>query len=515
MEYTHTDIEIELQTLSERIIDIFKTEPYSALLYSKVLNDIINTFIELRLTKLLSRLEMKPEINLVQYDKHNSIDMFYKKRTLPAKDDQSLNWILSDLIPSYYDLFFYEDYRSGKFDFNDLLKSINAYHTVNISKDDLYDYQCTKNYVKLTGKVSNIYKELLSVLLTINRSFNSSNNSGILNTDLPDNDFKMILVNNGNKIIDVNKVFYHRETNFLIQLHEFLEENGGLIKSLYQFSNREKEIQNIRQYLKTNDLFMFDLIKTDFMLLKDGIRIDNDEDTKLEFIKKIRLNEPDTISHTYLQEHMYRISKSKVDYSSPDIRSKLQEAFNKWLHNPSISEWEEYWFNKKMGCVKNELRITKEINHKKDLRIYDLEKDNNKRKEPFPEYRSNENIKSWDDVVIIFIQSTNQFNYKTINVSKPFKLSLLRNALLSLIISSEEQLQDSGYKHNKTTFSRLNKELKELFNKECNPIEWNSNQKVYKIHFKYQIIENSEQYKEKYLSEKMETMLQCNDEEIE
>ncbi|MDP8202390.1 MAG: hypothetical protein P9M11_09680 [Candidatus Tenebribacter burtonii] len=166
-----------------------------------------------------------------------------------------------------------------------------------------------------------------------------------------------------------------------------------------------------------------------------------------------------------------------------------------------------------------EHQTLKELNFKlqdKNNELLDLIKKLKKpgTKKPFPEYINSDQNK-WDDVIIIFIESTNQFNYKIINGTKPFKLSLLRNALLSLIISSKEQQQDYDYKHNKTTFSRLNKELKELFNKECNPIEWNSNQKVYKIHFKYQIIENAEHFKEKYLTKEMETMLQCNEEEIE
>lgn len=366
MKYTLIDIETEIRKLSERIINIFKTEPYSVSLYSKILQDILLTFIELRLNKLLSRFDTKPEINIEVYDKDNSIDLLYKDRTKTAEDDQSLEWILSELIPESFNLINGKQYKEGKLSFDNVLNKFKTDYGVTISKMDLINYQHIKNYVELSDSICNKYKKLLSVLLTINKSFNSSDDSGIIETNLPENDFKMILVNNGNKLIDVNKVFYHRETNFIIQLHRILEENGGLIKSLYQFPNREKEIQNIRQYPKTNDLFMFDLIKTNFMLFKNGKRIDNDKDTRLEFLKKIRLNEPVDITITNMQVYLNRLRKRKENYLSSDIRDKLQEAFEKWLYHPSISEWEDYWFNKKKGYIQNELQTAKNINFEKD-----------------------------------------------------------------------------------------------------------------------------------------------------
>jgi hypothetical protein len=359
--YNQSQEESVIKNLSERIIYLFKTELYSEAMYSKVLKDIISTFIELRLNKLLSKLKTKPEVNIGVYDKYNSIDLLYKDRTLPKKDDQSLDWILTELIPSFYDLHFYDIYSEGEFNLDDVLNEIKTYYLMDISKTDLFNYQHVKNYVELPNIIFKKYKKLLSILLTINKSFNVSNNSGIIDTDSPGSDFKMILVNNGNKNIDVSKVFYHMETNFIIQLHDILEENGGLIKSLYKSQDLQNEIQNIRQYLKTNDLFKFDLIKTNFILQKDGKRIDNENDTKLEFLKKIRLNEPVDITLTHLHAYLNRFIKPKENYLLSDIEKKLHEVYEKWLYDPSISEWEDYWFNKKMGLVQNEFIIAKDL----------------------------------------------------------------------------------------------------------------------------------------------------------
>ena len=137
------------------------------------------------------------------------------------------------------------------------------------------------------------------------------------------------------------------------------------------------------------------------------------------------------------------------------------------------------------------------------------------KKEQLKKYKNNNKPNSWDDVIIVYIESTNQFDYESIKGLKPFELSEERTKLLNLIVTSKEKPQNIDFKHIKYTFSRLNTDLKQLFNKNTNPLDWNENQKVYKIHFKYRIYENSNQYKETQLTPEIEARLQSNQDEME
>ncbi len=345
MKYTTFDTEKEMKGLSKKIIEIFNVEPYSCGLYSKVLKNIVNTFIKLRLDRFLSRIERKPEINIKNFGIIETVSHHYKRRFLYSEDDESLEWILHELIPSYYNLFDSEAYFNGKFSFDDRLEAIKSYYKIDISKSNLISFWINKNYAELTSEVIDKYNKFLSILFTINKTIYISDNPYVFENEISEKEIRTITINKTNKIINIDYLFFHVEANILSELYSILEENGGLIKSLYLLPNRKKEIQNIRQYLKTNDLFKFDLIKTDFMLLKNGKRINNDNDTKLEFIQRIRKNDPVKITMT--KEHAYfnfpLIREEK--YSSSDIRNKLQETFKKWLYNSQISEWENSWID--------------------------------------------------------------------------------------------------------------------------------------------------------------------------
>lgn len=145
-----------------------------------------------------------------------------------------------------------------------------------------------------------------------------------------------------------------------------------------------------------------------------------------------------------------------------------------------------------------------------------LEKANKpKKKDLLKEYKTNHNQESWDDVELIFFESSNNYSYKTLDGLKSLSLTGKRKELLHLILISDGIQLDMPYHHEKVTFNRLRQDLKEMFNKELEPVKWNKGSRVYKINFKFKIYQDSNEYKTKPLTQEIESKLQCNLEEFE
>ena len=142
------------------------------------------------------------------------------------------------------------------------------------------------------------------------------------------------------------------------------------------------------------------------------------------------------------------------------------------------------------------------------------EKEDGRKKKILSEYIKKEND-SWEDVKIVLIESTNKFRYQTTKGLRPLSLMPKQAELLRLVLISKQSPLAYDFKHDKTTFARLNKCLKDSFNKSINPLEWNGNQKVYKYKCQFKKYTGSIDYKKIGLTKKMTSRLQCNLEEIE
>jgi hypothetical protein len=416
IKYSQSKDKLVISNLAKEISEIISSEPYSAAVYIKLLQNIIATFTELRLDRLLSRFDTAPLFDLEDYDFKRTIELLNELHKISLQNFERLEEILLELIPSSIEIKYNEYYKKGKYNLDYVLKMIDLDYGIRINKTDLIDYEYMKNAIELPDRVYKKYKDFLSVILTINKAFYLSINPGKIDRDLFEKSFRMILLNNEHKSIPVDNVFFKMEKRNITQLQRILEENGGLIKSFYQSPNREYEIQNIRQYLRTNDLFSLDLIKTDFMLFKGGERIDNDKDTKLEFLKKNSINEPVRITTTYIREYLNRLIKPQEGYLISNITIKLQEVFDRWLSNPNISKWEDYWFNKKMGFVQNELIIAKDFIFEQIKIIKNLESKPDAETDYIPEFADLQDLEPREIFITVNFRKHSQGKELTIEI---------------------------------------------------------------------------------------------------
>jgi len=277
--------------------------------------------------------------------------------------------------------------------------------------------------------------------------------------DVEKND-KMFIMGHENKI---NSIFH----DMVIEFIEFIETN---VVNFFVINNFHIEYANIKSDY-VNLLKKIKNISSDQRMLKYDMHVLSDNEINL-FGLFYYLHIDDGF-----QEEFNKILRSGLTYKI----DKQNEVNNKTITRQAI-----------------ELTELKEKTKDK------------KKSDPLPEYSSKLNSNSWDNVIIVHLLSTGQFNYKTLKGIKPFYLSKDRKALLNQILALEDIPLDRDFKHDKTMFSRLNKNLRELFNKTINPLEWNGNQKVYKVKFIYNEYENSRNYKEIPLTEKNEAKLQSN-----
>lgn len=381
MKYLKTNEDTELKKLSERIINIIKIEPYSATFYSKILHDIIITFIELRLDKFSARFVITPKINFEDYDFDNFFRQLNEKHEISSLNDKkNLSLILIGLTsPPYPPPYFGKEIYT----LEDVLKDFSS-NSVQVSKTDLISYYYTKSYVKLPEEVFKKYRELFSIFLTLSNLIYSSNNPGIENMHLPKKVLEMIMNNKENGSIEIDKMIFRMEDVFIKLLHHTLNEQEGLIKSLYRFPNIEAEIQNIRRFLKTNDIWKLDLIEPNFDLKKNGVCMQNLHITKSQLIHELRIEESATIELNPF--FLVFVNNRYINDNYPGILEwKLHKAFDKWSNHTLISEWEKYWIikeNEYLQETKNKYSNTIDVLRGKEEEEEELKKKSKPRYSP-------------------------------------------------------------------------------------------------------------------------------------
>ena len=347
-------IEKELMRLAEKIYDDFNTKSYSAKLYSKILNNIISTFIEMRLHIFFLKLEMTTNIKLKEYNFDSMVNQLYHQlyhgKRIALQNDFELENILLKLIPSSSDIIYSTKYGNGEYSLKNLIQHIES-NGIQMSRTDLIKYDHKRNCYRLSNKLFKKYKFLFNILLTVYLSLKKSK---IDCSDLPKRINNAIRFQNRTKNIDIINTNFQVESLILKQLRKTLNKGEGLIKSLYRFPDRKQEIQNLKEFLRTNDLWKLDIIKPDFMLIKKGKRLDCDVDTKLKLIRKLRLDESITIEGGVMILYFEHLRYLNSHYTY-EIKSKLKNAFEEWSFDPIITEWENYWFDKKHIYLQNEI----------------------------------------------------------------------------------------------------------------------------------------------------------------
>jgi len=263
-------------------------------------------------------------------------------------------------------------------------------------------------------------------------------------------------------------------------------------------SKRSKHIERQNQDFTT---FLWESKMSIFMLL------DKYEDLFIETFPEILLGRNPFRKTTY-KDKMINLFQF---FEKNNNHQWLKSLMNRLRVEFKESEFEE------VECKLNkviDLNLDLQIDNKSlETKLKHVNKP--KKKDILKEHKSNHNQESWDDVKLLFFESSNNYSYITLDGLKPLPLAGKRKELLHLILKSDDLQLDSSYHHDKATFSRLKKDLKEMFNKELDPLKWNKSSRVFKIKFTFKIYQDSNEYKTMLLTQGIESKLQCNLEEFE
>ena len=346
-------IEKELNQLAEKIFEDFRTRSYSAKLYSKILNNIISIFIEIRLDIFFKKMDIDKKVELKKFDFENIVGQLYDqlyhgKRNIESNDSKLEN-ILINLLPSSEDILCITKYKGKEYNLDNLLQHIDTYG-IQISRSDLIDYYHTKNSYRLSNKLSRKYKDLFSTLLTV---YISLIESEFVCSDLPKRFNNAIKYRHGTEKMDYNQTTLHVESLILKLLYRTINKENSLIKTLYRFPDINQEIRNLEEFIQTNDLWKLDIIKPDFMLLKNGQRLDKEIKTKLNLIREIKADSSLAITGGALMLY-FKSNRYLNENYKETLKIELQKTFEEWYYDPFVVEWENYWLDNKHRFLQNE-----------------------------------------------------------------------------------------------------------------------------------------------------------------
>ncbi|NQV17622.1 MAG: hypothetical protein HQ534_03675 [Armatimonadetes bacterium] len=453
-------IDKTLGRLSKRIYDIISSKPLSRESYIAIFNDIVLTFIELRIDLIFSNSKINIEES---YSRKFATDFdSFLKELESLKRFISLDFELTRLIPEYHEelhLNNAEDIRET----SELLKKIFEKHNIILTLPQLEEYSEATNTLSFPDRIVRKYYKLYSYYKTL---INIAPNNFV--TFLEEcsrygpplrHDFYF-----EEKKITMDEMIYIAESHYAINELIPLRKDPNLrgtdfVTYLYQFESENDEIENLIEYIKSNDIWKLLRIKGDFIIqtsLENVVSFSSDN--RLELIKFLKSNK------AHLRKFDIKLKESDYSFQSEEwyikkyfcqrvVKNLIVARFNKWIDQESLSGWDEYWVKLERDCWHEEFKTEKEITHKKVRKIHELEKlveekKPEKKKKPLGRRPKTDPI----EIFLRIIQKReecdeNKFNVSYVNrkiVFDEFELSesYLRSKRIKEYLSCVKELKD-------------------------------------------------------------------------
>jgi hypothetical protein len=417
MKVSRTQEETELSDLTARIIKNIESIPYSGKLYSKIKNDILSTFVGLRIDKFVNSLTTKPLI-VVQNENFNKVLKDLEERYIQKDYNEShLTSVLKSLVPSLDSIIRSDAYRQGVISFLRLLDLIKNY--IPISIDELSEFDYMKRSINLSNLITEKYRNLISILLTIAKNYEKSITSTIKRKDIPkkvrdEMGFSFMSNYTTKEIIDEVELLSLHDLCYSFSEYCTFSESRDLIKSFYRFPNLKIDIKNIQGYITTNNIWKLDLVEPHFQIITKGI--ESLPKRKIDLIRFVRTHftSDNSLDMKFIDSKQYNYFD---DYYEYHLENELQNIFDEWSNKAYISEWEKFWITIEGKCFKNSI-ISKDriIIRQADIIDELIEENNQDNNEFIPQFADMQNLAPNDIYINIDYREHSQGNELTIKI---------------------------------------------------------------------------------------------------
>jgi hypothetical protein len=471
-------METKINALAIRIYNTIYDADSLKSVYSEILNDIVNTFISIRLEKILNNVKIEFEIKNIEVE----LDLFFHCLSKSRISDLDFSETISQI---------FRDRSLEKIPKEKIIELFQK-NNYNIDVKEIENCYRINNAIIISKANKEKYKKLVSYYLELNSNDIDFN----CNTLTKDNGYRIIATNkqrrdnvrNRDLIIDV---IITVET-ILIQriIPPFYQVRIGSRYSRYLDQMFFRSSKYVETYYKEKSSMLEDLWDYSYFF--------NDD-----YLHPIEYKIGKIISRDNYDEAERRIILKELKKKRRDINNK-QDDINE------IQSTLEYKFNGFCGYINRLLtdgywtemekkKLSEEVNKTKKLKIevtnlnIDLQRDKKMLESKFttkkkhitlPDFKNSHNY-SWSNLKLIFSVDYKIIAYELIDSKKRLNISKrLRKILVRICLAPEAR----DIEYSKQDKYDINRFLKETFNISKDAIIWNRNQKVYKLNFQYEFL---------------------------
>jgi len=354
---------VNLENLIATFKNLVEDHYYNEQNYSLLHNEIVNSFAEARLDKLLDN-SIEPNDKSIS----RFFDEFIYQLTNPKPDPDyyriELSYFLQHILKTFDDIFYTE---IAPIDIEEMIKICNNKYNLDIDIINLSRFYKTREAIILNNEVLEKYRRLFKIYLTIDDS-----KSLLSNLDEKKKSFiPRIMISDLNKGIDVEismrDIILRNELDMLRKICENdivgdRNQYGNIIEKLfviYNITNESKFEYYLKQLHTKHDLWSLSLIS---LLFKKYQKMN-----EKKYLEKKSYN--DFIKFGQIYKEYYEIvidimnqQITGINISMCAINDSIKDCYYDWnfMH---VINWDNHWNREIISYTKSKLQKAKEFNY--------------------------------------------------------------------------------------------------------------------------------------------------------